>query len=93
MSKCVAGSRSVAALLAAWTVQPGAISLTASATGRKARELLAEEVVVQLVRGGEVGPDAGQLEPLVVVGRRGRARSAPRGSRSPSLPMPLSSLT
>ncbi len=72
MSKWVAGSRRVAALLAAWTVQPGAISLTASATGRKAASCSAEEVVAQLVGGGEVGPDAGQLEPLVVAAGAGQ---------------------
>ena len=61
MSKWARGSRKTAALLAAWTVTSGNSAPPPRHLG-EARELLVEELRLRFVRGGEVGPDPGQLE-------------------------------
>ena len=58
MSKCAAGSRKVAALLAAWTTASGWSSLEPLHELAEALELLREELVTGLVRGREMGHDA-----------------------------------
>ena len=55
----MAGSRSVAAELAAWMTASGWVCLTSAANGAKRRELLAQERVADLVGGGEMGHSAG----------------------------------
>ena len=76
MSKCDAGSRSVAALLAACTTSSGWRRLQLPRERGEALELRREVVVAGLVGGREVGHQAGQLE-------RGRRRRPPRPPRAP----------
>ena len=79
MSNCARGVRSVAALLAAWTITPGWRAASARAHGVNSSSCALEEAVVRaLVGGREMRHQASQLRPPV-------ARSPPaqrRASRS-----------
>ena len=75
MSKWVAGSRSVAALFAAWIVMLGMALLGGLGDGAEALELLAHERLVLVVSRREVRPHPGELHPLV-----GRDRVDQRGN-------------
>ena len=85
MSKWVAGSRSVAALFAAWIVISGWRSFAGLRNRAETLELLVHERLV-VVGGREVGPDPGELHPLVggdCVDQRGRPRPGRAGRAAP----------